>query len=85
MVGTTEFGAVDRAHLRPMRPATEALPRPSLRWAGSKRSLPLVKNTYRVLLTRGLRGCYIYFRDEPTRDYVLSRIEGGGLLAELAG
>jgi DUF2075 family protein len=34
----------------------------------------LVKHTYRVLLTRGLRGCYVYFEDEPTRDFVLSRI-----------
>ena len=35
----------------------------------------LVKNTYRVLLTRGLRGCYVHFLDGPTRDFVLSRIE----------
>ncbi len=34
-----------------------------------------VKSTYRVLLTRGLRGCYVYFMDAPTRDFVLSRIE----------
>jgi DUF2075 family protein len=34
-----------------------------------------VKSTYRVLLTRGLRGCYVYFIDAPTRDYVLSRVE----------
>ena len=34
-----------------------------------------VKSTYRVLLTRGLVGCYVYFMDAPTRDYVLSRIE----------
>ena len=34
-----------------------------------------VKSTYRVLLTRGLRGCYAYFMDAPTRDFVLSRIE----------
>jgi hypothetical protein len=34
-----------------------------------------VKSTYRVLLTRGLRGCYVYFVDAPTRDYVLSRVE----------
>src|SRR5439155_12613898 len=33
----------------------------------------LVKNTYRVLLTRGLRGCYVHFEDEATRDFVLSR------------
>lgn len=35
----------------------------------------LVKHTYRVLLTRGLRGCCVYFQDEPTRDFVLSRID----------
>ncbi len=34
-----------------------------------------VKNTYRVLLTRGLRGCYVYFVDPQTRDFVLSRLE----------
>ena len=35
----------------------------------------LVKNTYRVLLTRGLQGCYVYFQDEQTRDFFLSRVE----------
>ncbi len=35
----------------------------------------LIKNTYRVLLSRGLRGCYVYFVDEPTRDFVESRID----------
>src|SRR5207302_1013680 len=35
----------------------------------------LVKNTYRVLLTRGLRGCFVYFEDEQTRDFMLSRVE----------
>ena len=34
-----------------------------------------VQHVYRVLLTRGLRGCYIHFMDGPTRDFVLSRIE----------
>jgi DUF2075 family protein len=33
------------------------------------------KSTYRVLLTRGLRGCYVYFMDAPTRDFFLSRTE----------
>ena len=46
---------------------------------GMKRSdfsfTDLAKHTYRVLLTRGMLGCYVYFADEPTRDYVLSRIE----------
>ncbi|MBI3890351.1 MAG: DUF2075 domain-containing protein [Candidatus Wallbacteria bacterium] len=34
-----------------------------------------VKSTYRVLLTRGLRGCYTLFVDPGTRDYFLSRVE----------
>jgi DUF2075 family protein len=36
-----------------------------------------VKSTYRVLMTRGLRGCYLYFTDAQTRDFFLSRIERG--------
>lgn len=35
----------------------------------------LVKNTYRVLLSRGLKGCYVYFMDDTTRDFVESRID----------
>jgi hypothetical protein len=42
----------------------------------SQEFMSYVKHTYRVLLTRGLRGCYVYFVDGPTRDFVLSRIEG---------
>ena len=34
-----------------------------------------VKSTYRVLLTRGLRGCYVFFIDWLTRDFVMSRTE----------
>jgi DUF2075 family protein len=40
-----------------------------------KRFTELVKQTYRVLLTRGLKGCYIYFQDDQTRDFVISRTE----------
>jgi len=35
----------------------------------------LVKNTYRVLLTRGLKGCYVYFQDKETETFVRSRTE----------
>jgi uncharacterized protein len=35
----------------------------------------LVKNTYRVLLSRGLRGCYVHFMDESTRNFFRSRME----------
>lgn len=34
-----------------------------------------VKSTYRVLLTRGLRGCFIAFSDGAARDFVVSRTE----------
>ena len=29
----------------------------------------IIKNTYRTLMTRGLKGCYIYCVDEDLRDY----------------
>jgi hypothetical protein len=35
----------------------------------------LVKNTYRVLLSRGMKGCYVYFMDKDTERFVRSRIE----------
>ena len=34
----------------------------------------LIKNTYRVLLSRGMKGCYVYFMDQETRKFVESRI-----------
>lgn len=35
----------------------------------------LVKNTYRVLLSRGMKGCYVYFMDRDTERFFKSRIE----------
>jgi SOS-response transcriptional repressor LexA len=35
----------------------------------------LVKNTYRVLLSRGIKGCYVYFMDRDTERFVRSRME----------
>jgi len=35
----------------------------------------LVKNTYRVLLSRGMKGCYVYFVDKDTERFFKSRIE----------
>lgn len=34
----------------------------------------LIKNTYRVLLTRGLKGCYVHFMDRETERFVRSRM-----------
>jgi len=39
------------------------------------RFLGLVKSVYRVLLTRGMKGCYVHFQDKATRDFVRSRME----------
>ena len=38
--------------------------------------MDLVKNTYRVLLTRGMKGCYVHFVDKDTERFVRSRMEG---------
>lgn len=35
----------------------------------------LVKNTYRVLLSRGMKGCYVYFIDKDTERFFKSRME----------
>jgi uncharacterized protein len=37
--------------------------------------LDMVKNTYRVLLSRALKGCYVYFVDKETEKFVKSRID----------
>jgi DUF2075 family protein len=39
------------------------------------RFVELVKNTYRVLLTRGIKGCYVYFMDKETEQLFRSRTE----------
>ncbi len=39
------------------------------------RYLELVKNTYRVLLSRGMEGCYVYFVDKNTERFFKSRME----------
>ena len=37
-----------------------------------------VKNIYRTLLTRGMRGCYVYFVDKEVEKYFKSRMESFG-------
>lgn len=34
----------------------------------------IIKNTYRTLMTRGQKGCYVYFVDQETRNYFESRL-----------
>jgi uncharacterized protein len=42
--------------------------------AGDK-FLDLIKNTYRILLSRSLKGCYVYFVDKETEKFVRTRME----------
>ena len=37
--------------------------------------LQLVKNTYRVLLSRGMKGCFVCFLDKDTERFVRSRMD----------
>ncbi len=34
----------------------------------------IIKNTYRTLMTRGMKGCYIYCTDRSLKEYIKSRI-----------
>lgn len=34
----------------------------------------IIKNTYRTLMTRGMKGCYIYCTDKETREYFKKRL-----------
>lgn len=43
----------------------------------------LVKNTYRVLLTRGMKGCYVHFMDKETGEYFRSKMQSGANTEEL--
>ena len=45
---------------------------------GGEKFLDLVKNTYRVLLTRGMKGCFVYFLDKETEQFFRSRTEEVG-------
>jgi uncharacterized protein len=40
-----------------------------------ERFTDLTKNTYRVLFSRGMKGCYAYFMDKDTERFLKSRME----------
>jgi uncharacterized protein len=40
-----------------------------------KRLDTIIKNTYRTLMTRGQKGCYVYFTDNETREYFKAHIK----------
>lgn len=40
--------------------------------AAKQKIRAVVKNTYRTLMTRGMKGCYVYFTDKETEEYFKS-------------
>jgi DUF2075 family protein len=40
----------------------------------NKKADAIIKNTYRTLMTRGMKGCYVYFVDKETEEYFKSRM-----------
>ncbi len=41
----------------------------------NKKADSIIKNTYRTLMTRGMKGCYVYFTDKETENYFRNRLE----------
>lgn len=41
--------------------------------AAEKKADAIIKNTYRTLMTRGMKGCYVYFMDKETEEYFKTR------------
>lgn len=35
----------------------------------NKKAAAIIKNTYRTLMTRGMKGCYVYFVDKETEEF----------------
>jgi DUF2075 family protein len=42
--------------------------------AAAKKASAIIKNTYRTLMTRGMKGCYVYFVDKETGSYFKDRV-----------
>lgn len=46
--------------------------------------IDLVKNTYRVLFSRGMKGCYVYFMDKDTERFFKSRMDLSAIQKKLS-
>jgi len=42
--------------------------------AANKKADSIIKNTYRTLMTRGMKGCYIFCTDKETQEYFRNRL-----------
>ena len=41
----------------------------------NRKAEAIIKNTYRTLMTRGMKGCYVYFTDKETAEYFKLRVD----------
>ena len=48
-----------------------------IRSASDKTAETLIKNTYKTLLTRGQKGCFIYCEDKNLAEYIRALISQG--------
>jgi len=39
-----------------------------------KKADKIIKNTYKTLMTRGMKGCYVYFTDKETERFFRGRV-----------
>lgn len=46
--------------------------------ASRKNAELIIKNTYRTLMTRGMKGCYVYFEDKELEEHFRGRIKKDG-------
>ena len=44
-----------------------------------KKAEAIIKNTYRTLMTRGMKGCYVYFVDKETEKFFKERVKGSSM------
>jgi len=42
--------------------------------AAKKKADEIIRNTYRTLMSRGMKGCYVYFTDKVTEEYFKSKL-----------
>ena len=52
--------------------------------AANRKADLIIKNTYRTLMTRGMKGCYVYFTEKATERLFCSRMSGTADNASLA-
>jgi DUF2075 family protein len=43
----------------------------------SEKADRIIRNTYRTLMSRGMKGCYVWFADEETAQYFRDRLPNG--------